>query len=148
MRGRRFVVVIGLVVAVLALALAGCGGGSDESSATDTEAGAGSTDTTGTTGAETSNELTATVGPGFTITLTTVDGTAVTSLPAGDYKIAVDDKSDIHNFHLTGPGDVDVMTEVSEVTTVDWDVTLVAGTYNYQCDPHASTMNGSFEVTG
>ena len=40
------------------------------------------------------------------------------------------------------------MTEVSEVTTVDWDVTLVAGTYNYQCDPHASTMNGSFEVTG
>ena len=145
MRGRRFVLVTSLAVAVLALALAGCGGGSDESSATDTEAGAGSTETTG---AEASNELLATVGPGFTISLTTADGTAVTSLPAGDYKIAVDDKSDIHNFHLTGPGDVDVMTEVSEVTKVDWDVTLVAGTYNYQCDPHASTMNGSFEVTG
>ncbi len=145
MRGRRFVVVIGLAAAVLALALAGCGGSSDNT-ATDTETGA-STDTTGTT-AEASNELLATVGPGFTITLTTADGTAVTSLPAGDYKIAVDDKSDIHNFHLTGPGDVDVMTEVSEVTKVDWDVTLVAGTYNYQCDPHASTMNGSFEVTG
>ena len=145
MRGRRFVVAIGLAAAVLALALAGCGGSSDNT-ATDTETGA-STDTTGTT-AEASNELLATVGPGFTITLTTADGTAVTSLPAGDYKIAVDDKSDIHNFHLTGPGDVDVMTEVSEVTKVDWDVTLVAGTYNYQCDPHASTMNGSFEVTG
>ena len=146
MRGRRLVVVSGLAVAVLALALAGCGGGSSDNSATDTETGA-STDTTGTT-AEASNELLATVGPGFTISLTTADGTAVTSLPAGDYKIAVDDKSDIHNFHLTGPGDVDVMTDVSEVTKVDWDVTLVAGTYKYQCDPHASTMNGSFEVTG
>jgi plastocyanin len=146
MRGRRLVVVSGLAVAVLALALAGCGGGSSDNTATDTDTGA-STDTTGTT-AEASNELLATVGPGFTISLTTADGTAVTSLPAGDYKIAVDDKSDAHNFHLTGPGDVDVMTEVSEVTKVDWDVTLVAGTYNYQCDPHASTMNGSFEVTG
>ena len=147
MRGRRFVVVIGFAVAVLALALAGCGGGSDDNSATDTETG-GLDRHDGHHRSETSNELNATVGPGFTITLTTADGTAVTSLPAGDYKIAVDDKSDIHNFHLTGPGDVDVMTEVSEVTTVDWDVTLVAGTYNYQCDPHASTMNGSFEVTG
>ena len=147
MRGRRLVVVIGFAVAVLALALAGCGGGSDDNAATDTDTGAASTDTTGTT-AEASNELLATVGPGFTITLTTADGAAVTSLPAGDYKIAVDDKSDAHNFHLTGPGDVDVMTEVGEVTKVDWDVTLEAGTYNYQCDPHASTMNGSFEVTG
>lgn len=147
MRGRRLVVVIGFAVALLALALAGCGGGSDDNAATDTDTGAESTDTTGT-GAEASNELLATVGPGFTITLTTADGAAVTSLPAGDYKIAVDDKSDIHNFHLTGPGDVDVMTEVSEVTKVDWDVTLEAGTYTYQCDPHASTMNGSFEVTG
>ena len=146
MRGRTLVFVTGLAVAVLALALAGCGGGNNDNASTDTTAG--STDTTGTTGAEASNELLATVGPGFTIALTTADGTAVTSLPAGDYKIAVDDKSDIHNFHLTGPGDVDVMTEVSEVTKVDWDVTLVAGTYNYQCDPHASTMNGSFEVTG
>lgn len=147
MRGRRLVVVIGFAVTLLALALAGCGGGSDDNAATDTDTGAESTDTTGT-GAEASNELLATVGPGFTITLTTADGAAVTSLPAGDYKIAVDDKSDIHNFHLTGPGDVDVMTEVSEVTKVDWDVTLEAGTYTYQCDPHASTMNGSFEVTG
>ncbi len=146
MRGRRLVVVAGLAVAVLALALAGCGGGSDNA-ATDTDTGTESTDTTGTS-AEASNELYGTVGPGFTISLTTEDGTAVTSLPAGDYKIAVDDKSDAHNFHLTGPGDVDVMTDVSEVTKVDWDVTLVAGTYKFQCDPHASTMNGSFEVTG
>jgi plastocyanin len=146
MRGRRLVVVAGLAVAVLALALAGCGGGSDNA-ATDTDTGTESTDTTGTS-AEASNELYGTVGPGFTISLTTEDGTAVTSLPAGDYKIEVDDKSDAHNFHLTGPGDVDVMTDVSEVTKVDWDVTLEAGTYKFQCDPHASTMNGSFEVTG
>ena len=49
----------------------------------------------------------------FTITLTTEDGTAVTSLPAGDYTLEIVDKSDIHNFHLTGTG-VDVMSEVGE----------------------------------
>jgi plastocyanin len=125
--------------------LTGCGGGDDEGSAdTDTTA-TETTDTGETTGAE--NELYGTVGPGFTITLTTEDGEAVTSVPAGSYKIEIDDKSDIHNFHLTGPGDVDVSTEVGEVTKVTWEVDLQEGTYNYVCDPHASTMNGSFEVT-
>jgi plastocyanin len=143
MRRRRFLVVGGLAAFVLALALAGCGGGSSSSESTTTTEG-GSTETTAAAG----TVLLATVGPGFTISLTTEDGEAVTSIPAGSYKIEVDDKSDIHNFHLTGPGDVDVMTQVSEVTKVDWDVDLVAGTYKYQCDPHASSMNGSFEVTG
>jgi plastocyanin len=43
---------------------------------------------------------------------------------------------------------VDATTEVSAVEQVTWDLELVAGTYDYVCDPHASTMNGSFEVTG
>ena len=47
--------------------------------------------------------LTGTVGPGFTITLK--KGTAkVTKLKAGAYVIKVSDKSNIHNFHLKGPG--------------------------------------------
>jgi plastocyanin len=147
MRGTRPLIAIGLTVALFAVA--GCGGSDEASSDTDTTAT--ETTATETTGEETTGqteELYATVGPGFTISLATEDGTAITTLPAGTYKVEVDDKSDAHNFHLTGPGDVDVMTEVSEVTKVDWDVDLVAGTYNYQCDPHASTMNGSFEVTG
>ena len=139
----RIGAVIGL--AVLALALAGCGGGDDESSAT-TETTTTETTTTDTTAAA-GNTLTATVGPGFDISLTGTDGSPVSSLAAGSYTISVDDQSDIHNFHLTGPG-VDEMTDVGSTGTDTWTVTFEAGSYHYQCDPHASTMNGDFEVTG
>ena len=106
------------------------------------------TDTTDTSGAATGTKLIGSVASDdFTITLTTEDGTAVTSLPAGDYTLEIVDKSDIHNFHLTGTG-VDVMSEVGSQEDEDYPITLVAGSYHFQCDPHASQMNGDFEVTG
>lgn len=86
-----------------------------------------------------------TVGPGFTITLRDAAGNPVTTLDAGTYTFQIDDKSDAHNFHLTGPG-VDKATEVEQVGTVTWSVTLVAGKYHFQCDPHASLMKGDFTV--
>src|SRR5262245_1252022 len=141
MRKTILVLMLGLA---LVFAVAACGGDDDENAATDTET-ATETDTGG--GAEAENELYASVGPGFEISLTTEDGEDVTSLAPGSYTIEVDDKSDQHNFHLTGPG-VDVKTEVSEVTKVDWDVELEDGTYEFVCDPHASSMNGSFDVSG
>jgi plastocyanin len=145
MRGKRLIVVIGLAVALFAIA--GCGG-DDEGTATDTDTTTETTDTSGTTGETTgAEELYGTVGPGFEISLTTEEGEPITTLPAGTYKIEVDDKADVHNFHLSGPG-VDVSTQVSEVGKVDWDVDLQAGSYTYVCDPHASQMSGSFEVTG
>ncbi len=67
--------------------------------------------------------------------------------PPGRYTINVDDQSDIHNFHLSGPG-VDEATEVGTTGMTTWDVTLEAGSYHFQCDPHSSQMNGDFEVTG
>jgi len=135
--------VIGL--AVLAVALAGCGGSDDNASGTTetTTTSETTTDTTATSG----NTLTASVGPGFDISLTGADGAAVSTLPAGDYTIEVDDQSDAHNFHLTGPG-VDETTDVGGTGTDTWMETLEAGSYHLQCDPHASTMNGDFEVTG
>src|SRR5262245_49943711 len=142
MRKAILVLMLGLA---LVFAVAACGGDDDENASTDTEATATETDTGG--GEEAENELYASVGPGFEISLTTEDGEDVTSLAPGSYKIEVDDKSDQHNFHLTGPG-VDVKTEVSEVTKVDWDVELEDGTYEFVCDPHASSMNGSFDVSG
>ena len=84
--------------------------------------------------------LKGTDGPGFTITF------SKGSVKAGKYKIVISDKSDIHNFHLTGPG-FNKATSVSATGTTTWAVTLKKGTYKYVCDPHASSMKGSFKVT-
>src|SRR5439155_23706029 len=54
--------------------------------------------------------LVGTVGPGFTITLTK-GGKKVTKLTHGTYVFKISDKSNIHNFHLTGPG-IDKKTSV------------------------------------
>jgi len=134
---------IGLVIglALMALAIAGCGGSDNEASSTTTETGT-STETTTTSG----TTLSGNVGPGFVISLKGADGADVTTLTAGTYTINVDDQSDIHNFHLSGPG-VDEATEVGGTGMTTWDVTLEAGSYHFQCDPHSSTMNGDFEIS-
>jgi plastocyanin len=89
--------------------------------------------------------LNAVDGPGFTITLKKA-GKKVTSLKAGKYKIVVKDLSNIHNFHLKGPG-VDKKTGVGAQGSFTWMVTLKKGTYKYICDPHVAIMKGSFKVT-
>jgi plastocyanin len=134
-------IVLGL--ATLALAAAGCGGGDNESAST-TETT--TTETTSTSG-ETGTALQGSVGPGFEISLAGSDGQAVSTLTPGTYTIDVNDQSDVHNFHLTGPG-VDEMTDVGGTGTTTWTVTLQDGSYHFQCDPHASTMNGDFQVSG
>jgi plastocyanin len=90
-------------------------------------------------------KLHARVGPSFTISLSTEAGARVTHLDPGAYEIQVDDMSEEHNFHLTGPG-VNRTTEIGETGTVNWTVTLTDGTYRYVCDPHQGTMRGSFTV--
>ena len=89
--------------------------------------------------------LNATDGPGFTITLKK-GKTKVTSLKAGKYKIVVKDLSNLHNFHLKGPG-VEKKTGVGAKGTFTWTVTLKKGMYKFLCDPHAAIMKGSFKVT-
>ena len=84
--------------------------------------------------------LTATDGPGFTITMS-----AKTAQP-GRYVITVHDRSAIHNFHLIGPG-VNVKTSVAAVKTYAWTITLKRGTYRFVCDPHATIMKGVLRVT-
>jgi plastocyanin len=88
--------------------------------------------------------LVATVGPGFTITLKSA-GKTVKKLKPGTYVVRVSDKSNIHNFHLKGPA-VNKLTSVAAVGTKSWTVKLKAGKYTYVCDPHASSMKGSFTV--
>jgi len=84
------------------------------------------------------------VGPGFNISLKQA-GKTVTKLKAGTYTITVSDKSNIHNFHLTGPG-VNKKTSVGGQGTTTWKLTLKKGTYKYVCDPHATIMHGTFKV--
>jgi len=92
--------------------------------------------------------LTGTVGQGDAPVITLVDsaGAPVTSLKAGSYTVKVKDMSSRHNFHLTGKG-VDEKTTVPETTEVTWTVQLTAGSYTFQCDPHAQKMVGTFAVT-
>lgn len=137
MRRTHIWIVIGLGVAVLALA--GCGGGGDEAT---TE-----TATTLPATVPTGSVLKGSVGPGFDISLSTEDGQKVETLAAGSYTLDVDDQSDIHNFHLTGTG-VDVATDVGATGVESFDITVEAGTYEFVCDPHAGSMNGSFEASG
>jgi plastocyanin len=89
--------------------------------------------------------LHARVGPSFTISLSTEAGARVTKLEPGTYVIRVDDMSEEHNFRLRGPG-VDRATEVGDVGTQQWTVTVSDGTYTYVCDPHQGEMRGSFTV--
>ena len=79
-----------------------------------------------------------TVGPGFTIKMLTQPKTP------GTIKLVVQDKSNAHNFHLTGPG-VNVKTSVPVVGTKTFTVTLKKGVYKFICDPHPF-MKGSFTV--
>lgn len=92
-----------------------------------------------------SSGLAGQVGPGFSIEFKQ-NGKSVKTLKAGTYKIKIEDKAAIHNFHLTGPG-VNKSTSISGTTETTWTVKLRKGTYRYQCDPHAASMNGSFRVS-
>jgi plastocyanin len=100
--------------------------------------------TAGSAGAP--KQVTGSVGPGFAIKLS-LGGKPVTKLKAGvAYKFTVKDQAAIHDFHLTGPGVDKVITTVPFTGTKSVVLTLKRGTYRYVCDPHASSMKGSFTV--
>jgi plastocyanin len=87
-----------------------------------------------------------TVGPGFTIGLT-MQGKKVTKLKAGTaYRFVISDRSDIHDFHLSGPGLNRVLSSVEDTGTKSFVLRLKKGSYRFVCDPHAGIMHGSFRV--
>jgi hypothetical protein len=100
---------------------------------------------TGISGAA-GNELHAVVGPDFTIFLDDGSGTRATHLDPAAYSITVEDRSDGHNFHLFGPGGVDVTTTVEGVGLKTFTATFVDGSYTYVCDLHPVQMKGTFSV--
>lgn len=87
-----------------------------------------------------------TVGPGFTIDLK-LGGKKLIRLKAGvPYRFAISDRSSSHNFHLTGPGVNRTITGVGFAGTKSIVLRLKKGTYRFLCDPHASSMRGSFRA--
>jgi plastocyanin len=138
---------LALAAVALAFGVTACGG-DDSSSNGDTTTEAATTQ--GTTTSETgsaSGTLEGETGPGFTIEVSQ-DGEDAETVKAGTYTLEVEDKSDMHNFHLIGPGVDEEVTDVPFVGEKSVTVTLQKGTYTYQCDPHAASgMKGTFTVT-
>ena len=134
-----------LLFASLAFGAAACGGGG--SSAGDQTTQEATTTESDEGGSMSSGMLEGEVGPGFEIEVKQ-NGEDAESVKAGTYTLKVEDKADVHNFHLIGPGVDDVVTDVPFKGEKAVTVTLKKGTYTYQCDPHASGgMKGTFEVT-
>jgi plastocyanin len=149
----RLKTTIALLLTGLALvfAAAACGGNDNESSSggqTTTEESTTTTESTTTGGGgNASMELQGETGPGFTIEVMQ-NGADADEVKAGTYTLKVEDKSEMHNFHLIGPGVDEEVTDVPFVGEKEVTVTLQPGMYTYQCDPHAASgMKGTFEVT-
>jgi plastocyanin len=89
--------------------------------------------------------LTATVGPGYTITLKKASST-VRTLKRGTYLVTVRDRSSDHDFHLRGPV-TRMLSSVGWTGTKTIKLVLRPGRYTYVCDLHADEMRGGFRVT-
>lgn len=89
--------------------------------------------------------LTATVGPGFTITFKK-GSTTVRTLKRGTYLVTIRDRADEHNFRLRGPVSR-MLSSVGWTATKTVKLVLKPGRYTYVCDPHADEMRGSFRVS-
>jgi len=93
-------------------------------------------------------KLVGTVGPGFTIKLTSA-GKRATKLKAGKYTFVVADKASIHDFVLeqvSGGNFEKQLTTVPFTGTKTVTVTLKKGKWKYYCAPHESSMFGFFTV--
>ncbi|HET6642807.1 MAG TPA: plastocyanin/azurin family copper-binding protein [Gaiellaceae bacterium] len=152
---RRTTIALLLVGVALAFGAIACGGDDNSTAGGETTTEATTTEamttteetTTTTTSGSASNVLKGETGPGFTIEVSQ-NGEDAETVKAGTYTLEVEDKSDMHNFHLIGPGVDEVVTEVPFVGDKSVTVTLQKGTYTYQCDPHAASgMKGTFTVS-
>ena len=91
-------------------------------------------------------KLVGTVGPGFTISLKTAAGKRVTGLTRGTYTLTVKDRSDEHNFFVSGPGLKKSVTGVDFVGTKTVTLRLASGKYAFVCTPHSDDMRGAISV--
>ena len=60
-------------------------------------------------------------------------------VPAGTYKLIINDSTSGHNWHIFGTG-VDKKTSISGTGTTRFKVHLTTGSYTVRCDQHPTTM--------
>ena len=82
-------------------------------------------------------------GDGFGISLKDDTGKDVTHLATGTYTLLVHDRSDFHNFDLSGPG-VSVATPIEGKGDFTFTITIADGQYFFVCDAHVAQMKGQF----
>lgn len=92
------------------------------------------------------SKLRGAVGPGETISLKTATGKNVARVARGTYAITISDRSDEHNFFVSGPGVRKQLTGIGFVGTKTVVLKLRRGNYSFVCTPHADDMNGGFTV--
>ena len=144
---RRSAITVLIAAVALTFGVTACGGSSSSSGEPTTAATSTESGTTTSEGGSASGTLEGETGPGFDIEVKQ-DGQDAETVKAGTYTLHVEDKSEMHNFHLIGPGVDEEVTDVPFVGEKSVTVTLEKGTYTYQCDPHASNgMKGTFTVT-
>ena len=86
------------------------------------------------------------VGPGETISLKNAAGKKLSLVNRGTYRVTISDRSDEHNFYVSGPGVRKQLTGIDFVGTKTVTLRLRSGTYRFVCVPHADDMSGSFKV--
>ena len=101
---------------------------------------------TATSVAAVSSTLHANVGPGFDISLTFDDGTAVGALPAGTYRVVVSDSRPTTTSTCSARASTSRRASTTRARR-RWNVTFRANSrYQFLCDPHADSMFGRFDV--
>jgi plastocyanin len=98
-----------------------------------------------TAGAATS-ALKGSVGPSETISLRTAGGKKVSMVSRGTYRLTVTDRSDEHNFYVSGPGLNEQITGIGFTGTKTVTLKLRPGKYAFVCTPHSDDMRGGFTV--
>jgi plastocyanin len=86
------------------------------------------------------------VGPSQTITLKTANGKRLSMASRGTYLLTVTDRSDEHNFYVSGPGIRKQITSVGFTGKKTVKITLRPGRYAFVCTPHSDDMRGAFRV--
>jgi plastocyanin len=101
---------------------------------------------TWTTASAAPSALKGSVGPSETISLKNARGQKLAMVSRGTYRLTVTDRSDEHNFYVSGPGLKKQITGIGFTGSKTVTLKLRPGKYAFVCTPHSDDMRGTFTV--